>query len=362
MLCLALVCFAMYFNLKVPLPQESPQEPALKLQMLQLDTSILGKISPLNDGCMAGNTRGELRIFPRFESDAEPIVHKVSTYAISAPVLEKDGNFYVGDENGRFWAFNPDNGVKWFYRTRNQITGRAIWCDELVLVGSHSQSLFAFEPETGELKYSVECNGEINGTPVFLESSKALIFGCCDGILRKIDIRTGEILDEIDFESMIPDTPAIRDGILYILTGDGVLAAVDSETFQIIFRAKMTYSVNEDEPSLSPTYVSSPYVTENFIFATDFHGQITVHSRKDGTQLATLEAEDKMTTLQAGDDTTVFAVSRRGKLYQWRHENDRWVPTVLANSQTDYRRSCVLFGCILLLADESGGLFYVNIN
>ena len=351
MFCFALVCFAMYFNLKAPPPQETLPETAFKLETLQLDTSTLGTISPLNDGCMAGNTRGELRIFPRFEPNAEPVIHQVSTYSISAPVLEKDGNFYVGDENGRFWAFNPDNGVKWFYRTRNQITGRAIWCDELVLVGSHSQSLFAFEPETGELKYTVECDGEINGTPVFIEPSKALVFGSCDGLLRKIDVRTGEILGEIDFESMIPDTPSIRDGILYILTNDGILAAIDSETFKLIYRV-----------STGEQFLSSPYATEKFIFVTDFHGKISVHSRKDGAKLATLEADDKMTTLQAGDDTAVFAVSRRGKLYQWRHEGDHWIPTVLTDSQTDYRRGCVLFGDKLLLPDESGGLFYVNVN
>lgn len=349
---LGAACIATFFVLKAPQEPEAlemPWQSSFRLETLQLDTAALGTVSAWNDGLVVGNARGELRIFPRLEPGVEPIVHQVSTYAISAAPLEQDGVFYVGDENGRFWAFDPALGVKWFHKTRNQVTGRAIFRDGLVLVGSHSQSLFAFEPESGELKYSIDCNGEINGSPLFSEQEHAVVFGSCDGLLRKIDLHTGNVVMEIDFESMIPDTPAFRDGILYLPTNGGDLAAVDAASFEMLYRV-----------STGDAYFSSPYATESFLFLTDMHGNIAVHRRSTGERLATLETEEKMTTLQAGDDDEVFAVSRRGKLYRWRREGERWHRTLLADCQTDCRRGCIFLGEKLVVVDDSGGLYYVE--
>jgi outer membrane protein assembly factor BamB len=168
------------------------------------------------------------------------------------------------------------------------------------------------------------------------------------------------ILAEIDFESYIPETPALYDGVLYLLTtrsgdvaheenvtGRGELAAVDAETFEILYRTHTT-----------DAYMTSPYATRELLFLTDDNGKINVHSRKDGKYLITLDAEEKMTPLQAGDDSRVFAVSRNGRLYEWHRENDRWNRMLLTDLQTDCKQGCLLLEDKLIVADENGGLFY----
>jgi serine/threonine-protein kinase len=323
----------------------------------------MGRLTPWRNGFIAGNKRGEIRVFASLQPGTTPQVCAVSRNPIEAPVFEHDDVFYVGDTGGVFWAFDPDTGIKWSYRTGNQIIGGAICCDGMIVVGSHDCSLYAFEPETGELKYSVECDGQINGAPLFLESQRAIVFGSCDGLLRKVDVRTGNVIAEINYESFLPETPTLYDGILYLLTrsfnepGDdkseesqGELAAVDALTFEELWRVPV-----------KDMYLSAPFATGELLFLTsDVKGGINVHARKDGTPLATLPTDEKMTTLQAGDDSHVFAVSLSGKVYRWQQKNNQWHASLLAELQTDCRRSCVLLGDKNMVTDDSGGVFCID--
>ena len=359
---LGIACIAMYFVLQQNNPQTSGSGTTQNFVVLQLDTSLLGALTHWNDGIIAGNARGELRMFADLQPGAEPQVYPVAPYPIVAPVFEHDGVFYVGDTNGRFFAFDPATGVKWSYKTYNQITGSAIWCDGKIIVGSHDSTLYALDPDTGELTYSVECNAEINGSPLFLESQHSIVFGSCDGLLRKIDVRTGNIIAEIDFEAYIPGTPALFDGILYLLTrsfgepmddgteSQGELAAVDAESFELLWRVPT-----------KDMYLTSPYATNEHLFLTDERGKINVHSRYNGSPITTLATDDKMTPLQTGDDSRVFAVSLGGKLYEWQRDNDQWHPSLLADLQTDCKRSGQLLGNKLIVADDNGGLFYMDV-
>ena len=380
---LGVACFAMYFVMRQEGEQlHTPNSTLLTFTVLHLDASprgTLGALTPLDDGFggfIVGNGRGELLVFSDLQPDVKPHVYSVSKNPIVAPVLVKDNVLFVGDTNGRFFAFDPATGEKWSYKTGNQITGSAMWCNGMVIVGSHDCTLYALDPETGELKYSVDCDGQINGSPLFLESQHALVFGSCDGLLRKIDVRTGAILAEIDFEHYIPETPALFDGVIYLLTrnfdegdeddsdgggeNEGLLAAIDAETFEVLWRVPT-----------GDMYSSTPYATNDYLFLTTyFKGKINVHARKDGQYLTTLDTEEKMTTLQTGDDSHIFAVSRLGKLYAWQREglqvallpNDRWNRTQLADLQTDCKRGCLLIGNKLIVADDNGGLFYCTLS
>ncbi|MCL2117935.1 MAG: PQQ-binding-like beta-propeller repeat protein [Planctomycetaceae bacterium] len=363
---LGVACIAMYFVMQFREREE--KQPPTPFVVLQLDTSRLGTLTPYREGFVVGNARGELRVFADLQPGTTPQIYPVSTNPIVAPVFERDGVFYVGDTNGTFWAFDPETGVKWSYKTYNQITGSAMWCDGMVVVGSHDHTLYAFDPETGELQYTVECNGEINGSPLYLESQHAILFGSCDGLLRKIDVRTGSITADINFDYYIPETPTLYDGILYLLTrnydeppdedenndgggeNQGLLAAIDADSFGILWRVPT-----------KDMYSSAPYATNDYLFLTTyFKGKINVHSRKDGKYLTTLDTEEKMTTLQAGDDSRVFAVSKPGKLYEWRRENGTWHGTLLADLQTDCTRGCLLLGDKLIVVDDNGGMFYLR--
>ena len=339
---LGAACLVWYFRMG---RNENGSEEKQASGMLLTDTAPLGKLSVLSDGMLAaGNSRGEVQ----FIRPGEPVrTVAVSKTSISAPVAEFDGVCYVGDESGTFAAFTPERGVLWKFKAGNQITGGVVRdSDGLVWFGSHDHSLYALDA-SGKLIHEVECNGQINGSPVF--DGSFLYLGSCDGKLRKIDIHTGEIVRELDFESYIPETPVLSGGVLYILTHGGELAAVNAESFDVLYRIKTEY-----------TFFTSPFVTDSYIFLTDSNGKVHVHKRADGACLADLPSSDALNPICTGSDTGVYTISRRGTLSFF--EGGTWREHVIAEFPSDFKSGVTFAGNCLAVPDEYGNVFYVEIK
>ena len=309
--------------------------------MLLTDTSPLGELSVLSDGTIAaGNARGEVKVFRPGKPVQTVSVSKVS---ISAPVAEFDGVCYVGDEGGMFAAFTPERGVLWTFKAGNQITGGAVRdSDGLVWFGSHDHSLYALDA-TGKLVHEVECNGQINGSPVF--DGSCVYLGSCDGKLRKVDIHTGEVVKELDFESYIPETPVLSGGILYVLTHGGELAAVNADSFEVLYRIKT-----------DNTFFTSPFVTESYVFLTDSNGKIHVHKRADGSFLDDLPGNDSLNPICTGSDNGVYTISRRGAVSLFK--GGTWKESVIAAFPSDFKSGMIAAGDILAVPDEYGNVFW----
>jgi outer membrane protein assembly factor BamB len=332
-------CLVWYFRTG---KDENDSEKEPDSGMLLTDISPLGDLSVLSDGALtAGNARGEVKFFRPGKPEQTVSVSQTS---ISAPVAEFDGVCYVGDEAGTFAAFTPERGVLWTFRAGNQITGGAVRdSDGLVWFGSHDRSLYALDA-SGKLVHEVECQGQINGSPVF--DGSFLYLGSCDGKLRKIDIHTGEVVNELDFESYIPETPVLSGGVLYVLTHGGELAAVGADDFEVLFRVKTEY-----------TFFTSPFVTESYIFLTDSNGTIHVHKRADGAFLADLPSGEPLNPVCAGSDNGIYTISRRGVLSFFK--GGTWREYGIAAFLSDFRSGVIESGDDLLVAaDEYGNVFY----
>ena len=311
--------------------------------MLLTDTSQLGELSVLSDGTLAvGNARGEVK----FIRPGEPVrTVSVSGVSISAPVAEFDGVCYVGDEGGTFAAFTPDKGVLWTFKAGNQITGGAAMdSDGLVWFGSHDQTLYALDA-AGKLVHEVACNGQINGSPVFDRSFVYL--GSCDGRLRKVDIHTGEVVQSLDFESYIPETPVLTDGVLYVLTHGGDLVAVRADDFEVQYRVATGF-----------TFFSSPFVTDRYLYLADSNGRIHVYERGTGAYETDLASPDKLNPVGAGTGRGVYTTSLRGRLSFF--EEGKWREHVLAEFPSDFKSGVTVSGDVLAVPDEYGNLFYAR--
>ena len=341
---LGTACLVWYFRTgdKTDEPEKEQQYSGVLLT----DTSPLGELAVLSDGktLAAGNARGEVKFF----RPGEPVrTVSVSNISISAPVAEFDGVCYVGDESGTFAAFTPEKGVLWTFRAGNQITGGAVRdSDGLVWFGSHDHSLYALDA-TGKLVHEVECQGQINGSPVF--DGSFVYLGNCDGKLRKVDIHTGEVVKSLDFESYIPETPVLSGGVLYVLTHGGELAAVNADSFEVLYRVKTENS-----------FFTSPFVTESCIFLTDSNGKVHVHKRADGSFIADLPSNDTLNPICTGSDSGVFTISRRGALSLF--EAGSWKQYVIAEFPSDFKSGVIEAGNILAVPDEYGNVFCAEIK
>ena len=217
--------------------------------------------------------------------------------------------------------------------------------DGLVWVGSHDHTLYAFAAETGKVLHSVDCGAQVNATPVLYEPNRTLFLGSCDGKLRRISLQDGALLGEIDLESPIPENPVLHDGIVYVLSHQGVLVSVNASNFQEIYR------VNTLSGCFAP-----PCIAGDYVFVTGENGTAQARKKANGELSETWELGERINTPCAVGDSTVYAVSGMGKLHRWSYHAEKWTHDVVADFQTDCRLGCHLFGHDLLIPDESGGI------
>lgn len=86
------------------------------------------------------------------ENDKKPWVYQTGKGIFSSPVIDKDGNCYIGSADTNFYCFNSDGTVKWSYKTDEIIDSSALLDNKgRVIVASGDACTYCFNRETGEL-------------------------------------------------------------------------------------------------------------------------------------------------------------------------------------------------------------------
>ncbi len=86
------------------------------------------------------------------ENSLKPWVYKTGKGIFSSPVIDGDGNCYIGSADTNFYCFKPDGTVKWQYKTGEVIDSSALLDDEgHVIVASGDAVTYCFDRETGKL-------------------------------------------------------------------------------------------------------------------------------------------------------------------------------------------------------------------
>ena len=84
----------------------------------------------------------------------------------SSPAIADDGTIYVGSDDHKLYALNPDGTLKWAYVTGNAVVSSpTIDTDGTIYVGSNDGYLYALHPD-GTLKWRSYCYDAIDGSPV----------------------------------------------------------------------------------------------------------------------------------------------------------------------------------------------------
>ncbi len=86
-----------------------------------------------------------------------------SYFMYSTPAIGSDGTIYIGNNDGKFYAVNPDGTQKWNYTTGKIYGSAAIARDGTIYVGSYDNNLSAINPD-GSFKWSYP-TGKIYGSP-----------------------------------------------------------------------------------------------------------------------------------------------------------------------------------------------------
>lgn len=85
-------------------------------------------------------------------NDLAPWSYRTGKGIFSSPVVDGEGNVYVGSADTKFYAFNPDGTVKWTVKTGEIIDSSALLDDQgYVYFGSGDANVYKVNRETGEV-------------------------------------------------------------------------------------------------------------------------------------------------------------------------------------------------------------------
>jgi len=95
----------------------------------------------------------------------------------SSPAVGNDGTIYVGSDDYKLYAINPDGSKKWAYDTGEWVmSSPAIGSDGTIYVGSFSGHLHAVNPD-GSRKWRFNANDVVWSTPT-IGSDGTIYIGC----------------------------------------------------------------------------------------------------------------------------------------------------------------------------------------
>ncbi len=180
----------------------------------------------------------------------QPWTYTTSGAVRSTPAVADDGTIYVGSDDGRLYAINPDGSLKWKSADIGPVkSSPAIGLNGVVYVGTNNYMIYAFEKDSGsQASLPFTALGAFESSPVIGAGGKVYV-GSDDGIFYGL---TPDLQKEWEFQTPPPISygrPAIGPtGIIYVTSRADVNSRV--------------YALNPAQRELDPTGVDFPRTNE----------------------------------------------------------------------------------------------------
>ena len=95
---------------------------------------------------------GRTPVIPAVDETLAPWSYRTGKGIFSSPVIDAEGNCYIGSADTYFYKFSPDGAVKWKIKTGDIIDSSALLDDQgRIYVGSGDTYVYALDTETGEI-------------------------------------------------------------------------------------------------------------------------------------------------------------------------------------------------------------------
>lgn len=220
------------------------------------------------------------------------------------------------------------------YRGRIKILG----ITQTGLIRSDSLGIFALAPP----KSRVECINLLNGKRLWktrlsdasggsILIDNYLIMSSRDGSVVSIELTSGDIRWEYDFETRLSSPPVFDDGRVYQATDDGQLFALDFENGEKIYSLKLGAPIMGGISILENIYLAD---LEGSVYAIEKDaGQIIWESKTDGPIWSAPSVADSFVVVASGSGTLTALDSRTGE-FVWENDlvNVIKAPTTIVNN------------------------------
>ncbi len=222
---------------------------------------------------------------------------------LSSPAIGSDGTIYVGSDDNKLYAINPDGTEKWNFTTGAIVRSNpAISFDGTIYVGSHDNKLYAINPD-GTEKWNFTTGWIVRSSPA-IDSDGTIYVGSLDGKFYAIN-PDGTEKWNFTIGSVVDSSPAIgSDGTIYVGSGNHRLYAINPNGTE-----KWNFKTGSGVRS-SPAIGS-----DGTIYVGSQDGKLYAIN-PDGTEKWNFPTGDDVQSSPAiGSDGTIYVGSYDSKLY-----------------------------------------------
>ncbi|MDR1594761.1 MAG: PQQ-binding-like beta-propeller repeat protein [Prevotellaceae bacterium] len=196
--------------------------------------------------------------------------------AVEASPMISDSTLFIGRIDGFMSALSLSRkDTVWNFETLGQISATpnsgVFGNREVVIFGSYDNNLYCMDKNSGELISQFESGYYINGAVGVMKNF--FISGGCDAWLKIIDGQSGMVTDSLKLDSYIPASPAIDGNDCYIADHSGNVYAIVIEKGIILSAKKIVEATGSSGsfisvPALSPAmlYILSD---DRYLYAID---------------------------------------------------------------------------------------------
>lgn len=243
--------------------------------------------------------------------------YKVGVSEISAPVVD-EGLLFIGSDNNKLYAFDANSGnLKWSYPTLGKVNTPTAK-NGMVFASSYDNYIYALD-HSGNLIWQYNTGNSISSPPVVYNNK---LYGGFDRYVYSIYINNGSLNWKYRTGDIVESSPAIDQGIIYFGSNDNNIYALDAGNMD--FKWKYT---TRGGISSSPSLINGKLITGS----RDFN--VYALDIRDGNLKWNEMTNDMVTSSSAVFENSVYIGSNDNFFYsfdldngdvQWKFEtNDR---------------------------------------
>lgn len=239
---------------------------------------------------------------------------------------------YTVDRRGRVSAFLLENGKQVWRKKLNVPVSAGPGVDEgLVLVGTSDARVLALDSKTGESLWTAPVSSEVLSVPRIYEG--VVVVQTVDGNLTGLDAENGKRIWIHDRTVPVlslrgTSTPLVRDGLVMAGFASGKMVALDVRTGRQLWEAAIAVPSGRSELERMVDVDADPVVRNGVLYVASFQGQLAAVSLDNGRLLWSREmsaysgiAVDLQQVYVTDETSNVWALDRRTGASLWKNSD-----------------------------------------
>ncbi len=239
---------------------------------------------------------------------------------------------YTVDREGNASAWELEDGVQvWRNKTRTPVSAGPGVDEGLVLLGTSDARVLALDIDNGELLWTAPVSSEVLSVPRVYEG--VVIVQTVDGNLTGLDAATGKRLWIHDRTVPVlslrgTSTPMITDGLVLAGFANGKMVALDARTGRQVWEAAIAIPRGRSELERMVDLDADPVVRDGVLYVASFQGQLAAVALENGRLLWSREmsayaglAVDPQQVYVSDELSNVWALDRRTGASLWKNSD-----------------------------------------